>query len=292
MTTERLYEFLILAQTLSYSKAAKKLFVTQATLSRHVIEMEQTLGISLLDRTTHGVRLTEAGKVLMHSAADILRQSDAANARLRLADVQAAGTVAVACSEAALCHSFLSFVHLFSEKYREIDLKVSLTNTAAPPVGSVDFAFSPFEYPSLASSISSRVAFTDAAYLAVPDGHRLLYERQTTLSALKGETLIVPYGDELLCSFAANRQLAERCVGNKLNILKTDNAKTALLLVNLGKGVAIVPQYLTENAVVAAKIIGIVNPECKFEVFEYWDENRNNPAARLFHEELESFMAL
>ena len=40
----------------------------------------------------------------------------------------------------------------------------------------------------------------------------------------------------------------------------------------------------------ADKIIGISTPGCRFEVFEYWDERRGNPAACLFHEELESFL--
>ena len=290
METERLYEFLILAQTLNYSRAAQKLFVTQATLSRHIIEMEKSLGISLFTRSTHGVCLTEAGKVLMHSAADILSQYESANSRLQLADVQTAGTVSAVCSEAALCGNLIAFFDHFSDKYPEIELQIRISGAAAPPAGSVDFAFSPFEYPALEGIISSRPLFTDAAYLALPMGHRLLYERQVELSALRGETLIVPYGDELLCSFAANRQLAERATGNRLTILKTENSKTAILLVRLGKGVCIVPQYLTKDGLMETKIIGISTPGCRFEVFEYWDERRENPAACLFHEELESFL--
>ena len=290
MTTERLYEFLILAQTLSYSKAAKKLFVTEATLSRHVKEMEESFGIALLDRSTHGVHLTEAGKILTNGAKDILRQYDASNSRLQIEDVQATGEIALACSKTALSQTFLSFIRSFAEKYPQINLQVQVTDSENPPIGSLDFTFSPFEYPNLTGNIFSRVIFTDAAFLAVPNGHRLMYEGQVELSELKDETLIVPFGDELLCSFAANRQLAERYAGNKLKTLKTANVETALLLVNMGKGVSIIPQYLAENAVMNPKIIGIATKGCKFEVLEYWNQTKENPAAKLFHEELESYL--
>ncbi len=289
MTTERLYEFLILAQTLSYSKAAKKLFVTEATLSRHVAEMEKSFGITLLDRNTHKVHLTEAGKLLMHGAKEILQQYDTSNSRLQKTDVKASGTISIACSPTALSQTFLSFIRFFSEKYQQIDLQVQVTNSETIPVGAVDFAFSPFDYPALSGNISSQVIFTDPAFLAVPNGHKLMYEGQIELSALYEETLIVPYGEELLCSFATNRQLAQRYTGNKLKTIKTTNVETALLLVKLGKGVSIIPQYLAENATMDPKIIGITTPGCKFEIFEYWDKTRNNQTAKLFEEELESY---
>ena len=288
MNTERLYEFLILAQTLSYSKAAKKLFVTEATLSRHVGEMEKSFGIALLARNTHKVHLTQAGRLLMHGAKEILQQYEASNSRLQLADVKASGIVSIACSPTALNQTLLSFIRFFSAKYRQINLQVQVTNSETIPVGSVDFAFSPFDYPALSGNISSKVIFTDPAFLAVPNGHRLMYEGQIELSALREETLIVPYSEELLCSFATNRQLAQRYTGNKLKTLKTENVETALLLVKIGKGVSIIPQYLAENATMNPKIIGITTPGCKFEIFEYWDQTRNNQTAKLFAEELES----
>jgi hypothetical protein len=58
----------------------------------------------------------------------------------------------------------------------------------------------------------------------------------------------------------------------------------------MGKGVSIIPQYLAENAVMNPKIIGIATKDCKFEVLEYWNQTKENPAAKLFHEELESYL--
>ncbi|NLV98188.1 MAG: LysR family transcriptional regulator [Clostridiaceae bacterium] len=291
MTTERLYEFLILSQTLSFSKAAKKLFMSQSTLSRHITELERELDIELLTRTTQSVCLTEAGKLLMRSASDILHQFDTANSRLHISGIQASGCVSVLCADTAVCPSLNDFLHLFSEKYSEISLQIEITSMPeAPAPGAVDFVFTPFEYGAIAAKNVPMLVFTEAAYLAIPVNHRLLGGRQIELSELSGETLIVPFGNEVLCSFASNRQLAERYTNNQLDILHTTNIKTALLLVSLGRGVSIIPQYLAKNSVCDTKIVGITTKECKFEIFEYWDEARDNPAAKLFQEELINYI--
>jgi len=99
MTTERLYEFLVLSQTLSFSAAAKKLFMAQSTLSRHIVEMEDELGIKVLERGTHSVHLTLAGRMLASRIPRLLEKNEQAMAHLRLANTQTSGRVSIACLE-------------------------------------------------------------------------------------------------------------------------------------------------------------------------------------------------
>ena len=64
MKTEKLYEFLVLSKTLNYSRAAETLYISQSALSKHILEIEQELNTQLFLRTTHDVKLTEAGLYL------------------------------------------------------------------------------------------------------------------------------------------------------------------------------------------------------------------------------------
>lgn len=50
MEIEHMREFVVFAETLNYSIAAKKLFIAQPTLSQHIKKMEQELGFALVDR--------------------------------------------------------------------------------------------------------------------------------------------------------------------------------------------------------------------------------------------------
>ena len=54
-------EFVELAESLNFSKAAEKMFVTQPVLSRHMAKLEEDMGCKLLERSTRQVSLTAAG---------------------------------------------------------------------------------------------------------------------------------------------------------------------------------------------------------------------------------------
>ena len=69
MKTEYLYEFTVLARTLSFSRAAQALFLSQSTLSKHIQRMEEELGAQLLVRRHETYLVLPAGHPLMaHSA--------------------------------------------------------------------------------------------------------------------------------------------------------------------------------------------------------------------------------
>ena len=65
MELRTLHEFLVLAQTEKYLEAAELLFISQPTLTRHIKNLEDELGVSLFDRTTRHVRLNKYGSLLM-----------------------------------------------------------------------------------------------------------------------------------------------------------------------------------------------------------------------------------
>ena len=83
-------EYVRLAETLSFTKTAKEFYISQPTLSRHIVALEQELGASLLIRSTHKVELTDAGKnVYQHLKAFV---DDYDEMRAELADGRAGVT--------------------------------------------------------------------------------------------------------------------------------------------------------------------------------------------------------
>lgn len=75
--------FQAVAEERSYSRAARRLRVAQPALSRAVKEIETTLGVALLDRSRHHVRLTPAGATLLHEAGVLLDRWEEALRRVR-----------------------------------------------------------------------------------------------------------------------------------------------------------------------------------------------------------------
>ena len=76
MDIKSLRYFVEVAQEKSFTKAAKKLFITQPALSRQIAELEEELGQTLFDRTTRRLELTEKGEFLCQQAQSILSLMD------------------------------------------------------------------------------------------------------------------------------------------------------------------------------------------------------------------------
>ena len=64
MNTTQLHYFMTLSQTLNYSTAAQQLFITQPTLSRSIMALEDEIGTKLFFRENGNVSLTPAGKLM------------------------------------------------------------------------------------------------------------------------------------------------------------------------------------------------------------------------------------
>lgn len=77
--------FVITAEELNFTKAAKKLYITQQSLSGHIARLEKAYGVQLFHRD-RPMRLTEEGKTLLISAKKILE--DEREAVLRIQDIK------------------------------------------------------------------------------------------------------------------------------------------------------------------------------------------------------------
>jgi LysR family transcriptional regulator for bpeEF and oprC len=68
--------FVRVAERLSFTRAAADLRVSPSIVSKHVKELEESLGFTLLNRSTHGVILTEAGEGLLQNCLQMLDKID------------------------------------------------------------------------------------------------------------------------------------------------------------------------------------------------------------------------
>lgn len=87
MYNRQIQTFIQVADCGSLSKAAEKLFSTSASVMKQMNALESRIGVKLLERSNHGIRLTPAGRSLYKDAQRIIREAEAAIGRAR----QAAG---------------------------------------------------------------------------------------------------------------------------------------------------------------------------------------------------------
>jgi DNA-binding transcriptional LysR family regulator len=85
METRELRYFVAIAEELHFGRAAQRLGMAQPPLSRAIGQLERRLGVTLLERTSRSVTLTEAGAVLLREARAALDAVAAAERRTRRA---------------------------------------------------------------------------------------------------------------------------------------------------------------------------------------------------------------
>ncbi|MFT4010484.1 MAG: LysR family transcriptional regulator [Nocardioidaceae bacterium] len=98
MELRRLRYFVILAQELNFTRAAQKLMIAQPALSQQIKVLEREMGATLLERSSRGVVLTEAGVTLYEGARQLLADADEIVQRTRSVGSGTEGVLRVAYS--------------------------------------------------------------------------------------------------------------------------------------------------------------------------------------------------
>ena len=78
MELRHLRYFVAVAELGNVTQAARRLHVAQPALSRQIQDLEEELGVKLLERSTRGIKLTEAGKFFADEAGAVLERADQA----------------------------------------------------------------------------------------------------------------------------------------------------------------------------------------------------------------------
>lgn len=83
MNLRQLEVFLSVVEQGSFSSAARDSGLTQSTVSQHIASLEQELGVKVLERSRNGVRVTEAGKILLKHARHVAGELRATQEAIR-----------------------------------------------------------------------------------------------------------------------------------------------------------------------------------------------------------------
>lgn len=286
MNTGRLYEFLVLAKLLNFSKAADALYISQSVLTKHIQELEQELGCPVLIRSTHCVTLTDAGKVLLKEAPELINKCDSTLRRLRNRTSWNKGSVRIGIAmEFAYSNHIRRFFQNFSEQYPDIELKFDVfsENTPSYVASEYDILFTPCVYHDIPENIHRILVRHHGTHAILPPQHPLISTSAVYLHQLAGQTIIVPHAQELFGPYAQNWMLAEKATKGQISIIKVDNLSTALFLVSMGKGICIAPRYAKNLMPPDTFDTTISDMNCRFDEYLYFNET-DNKAAQLFYE--------
>ena len=82
MELEQLRIFVAVAESKSFSKGARRLYISHSTTSRAVSALEDEFGVRLIERDNHVTALTAAGEQLFAEAKELLAAADAVKEKM------------------------------------------------------------------------------------------------------------------------------------------------------------------------------------------------------------------
>ena len=126
--TRELESFVAAVEAGSFVKAADGLNISKAVISKHVLGLEQRLGVRLLNRTTRRQSLTDAGRIYFDRAKQILESLEDADATVASSASRPTGTLRVT---APLTFGLLRLAPLWGEfmsRYPEVKLDITLSD--------------------------------------------------------------------------------------------------------------------------------------------------------------------
>lgn len=95
MDLRQLQQFVVLAETGNFHRAAERLHMAQPPLSISIRKLESSLGTPLFVRTTRGVKLTQAGEAALTDARRALFHADQARAAAQSAGLGERGALRI-----------------------------------------------------------------------------------------------------------------------------------------------------------------------------------------------------
>jgi DNA-binding transcriptional LysR family regulator len=222
----------------SFSAAAGELMFSPSAVSQQIAQLEREVGMSLVDRKSTGIELTQAGRVLLGHANAILARAADAEAELRQLEDGTIGHVRVGAFASATATLMPEVVPAFRSVHPRVEITLFEQDRAeclaGLQQGELDLAVV-CSLPEPTSGVLEIPLLDDRVDVLVPLNHRLANASTVTLEELGGE----PWAD---CSGAPVRRDL-RALGIEPNIVfVSDHHRVVEGIVAAGVAVAFVPR--------------------------------------------------
>ena len=194
MEIRQLKYFLKVAETLNFSEASRKLYITQSTLSQQISHLEQEIGMPLFERNSHEVYLTEAGKEMLPFAQQAVNSAGACLDHMNDLKQMLTGELNIGVTFSfsnIMAETLIAFMHAYP------NVKLNIVYRSLPELMDglkkrdldLVLAFKPLKKD---KAIDSRAIFSNRLAAIVNENHPLARQSSIRLADLERYDLILP----------------------------------------------------------------------------------------------------
>lgn len=247
MELQQLRYVVAVAETGSFTKAARRCLVVQSALSHQIARLERELGARLFDRTSRSVRLTAAGTAFLPSARQCLDFAERAVAEVAAAVGEVRGRVVVGVIPTVAAVDLPAALKVFRERYPQVRVALRMlpSHELVDQVrqGMLDLAFLGLPLGVRPEGVRGRELARDDHVAVVAPDHPLAGQAETDLRTLAEELFVdFPAGspgrmqsDQAFAAAGVHREVA----------FEVTTAELMAGLLREGLGVAVLPSKYT-----------------------------------------------
>lgn len=271
MDIDHLKCFILVAENLSFARAAEALYISQPAVTKQISVLEQELGTTLFLRSTRHVELTAAGMAFYRDAKDIVAKTQMAVERVRQRG-GAGGSLRIGLSSAAALQSVTPVLTRFHQRCPDVcpDVEVLSFKTILNLFleDKLDLLFYYRENMPARSDAAFRLIREEPLVCLMPAEHPLAGRESIAGGELKGEAIVAcnPLNAPRVIA-EAQKKLLEDCGTQR--VCYCSGVETAHCFVAAGLGVAILPEGLavTDGGLVSVPLEG--RRQLSFGVFSH-----------------------
>jgi len=242
MHLETLKVFCDVVETRSFSTAASQNFVTQSAVSQQIRTLEGRYGRRLLERTRGNVQLTPAGEILYQVSKEIVQRYREMESRLQALANVVGGTVRVATVHSVGLYELSAQIKRYLKAHPQVNLHLeySRSNRIYEDAlkGAIDLGI--VAYPSRRPQLTVIPLREDRLVLVCQPSHALARHQRVSIRRLEGQA-VVGYERDIPTRKETDRLLRRYGVEVRY-VMELDNIETIKRVVEIGTGVAILPE--------------------------------------------------
>jgi LysR family transcriptional activator of glutamate synthase operon len=289
MNTRQIEYFLAVADELSFTRAAEKLYVSQTAVTQQIRALEEQMGVQLFSRTKKKVELTPAGELFRIEGRRILEHIDNAFTHARDASMGMTGGLEIGFANYA-SNILSNSLQEFHDRYPNIRLHFRSYNPSVLldrlKLGELDMIFSPVFDPTVYEECVFQEISGISLIAVLPSNHPLAGRHTLTRQDLGQENLILACTPD--SKIGEDRLIINSFlqIGLQPNIVdRIEDAETILLMVAVGMGVSILPSYITLPVTNDRRIVAIpYEPDVHVHYAAISLTENDNPALKIMQD--------
>ncbi len=246
-------QFLVLAQTLHFGRAAALLHITQPPLTQAIQQLERRLGTPLFERTRRSVALTPSGALMVEPVRQLLQQAAALQTRARGAAAGELGRVRVGFISTVGFGPLPRWLRAFREQCPGIAVELieatSDVQLKAFERGEIDVGFmlhAPGLAPAAPVPLQRLSLGVEPLVLALPDGVAWAAARRLRAADVLAQPLVIFPRTATPSLYDAVLAFYHRHGATPLIAQEATQMQTIVNLVSAGLGLALVPEAVTQ----------------------------------------------